>query len=80
MKSQDLSMIEHSPFTLNNKGNKLDVGCLGSSKIINSVNVLLQGEWDNIRPQTRNTLLNVIDMETGDLIGKDIFWKFMSNL
>ena len=66
-----LSKIKPAEINLD-KGNKeLEVIGYSCSKLITSVNVLLQGETWNSQTRTRNALMTAIFMNTGALIGKN---------
>ena len=68
-KSETLSKIKPGESNLNKGDKDLDVNGYCCSKVMTSVNILLQGEWNNM--QKRNALITAICMNTGTLIGKN---------
>ena len=75
-KCQDLSKIKPGAFNLDKGDKKLKVYGYSCSKLMTSVNVLLQGENWNSHFETRNALMTAILMDTGTLISKDKHFLF----
>ena len=69
--SQILSKLKPGEINLNKGDKKFKVEGYSCSKLMTSVNVLLQGEWQNFQKKTRNALITAICMNTGTLIGKN---------
>ena len=72
--SQVLSKIKPGEFNLNKGDEELKVKGYFCSKLMTSVNVLLQGEKYNSQPGKRNALITAFLMNTGTLIGKNKYF------
>ena len=79
-KSPDFTKIKPNQFTLNKGDEKFEVKEYHSSKSIPSLNMLLQGEGLNPQRDKRNALITAINMETGELIGKELIHFFTTLL
>ena len=67
--SEVLYKIKPGEINLNKGDGELEVNGYSCSKLMTSVNVLLQGEECNFQPETRKALITAICMNTGSLIG-----------
>ena len=70
-KCEVLSKIKPGEINLNKGDNDLKVESYFCSKLMTSVNILLQGEDQNLQFETRNALITAICINTGILIGKN---------
>ena len=73
-----LSKIKPEEINLNKGDKELDVRGYFCSKLMTSVNVLLQGEDWNYQEKTRKALMTAILMDTGTLISKDKYFLLKS--
>ena len=78
-KCQVLSKIKPGEINLDKGDEELKVKGYFCSKLMTSVNVLLQGESFNSQFGTRKALMTAILMDTGTLISKDKYFLLKSS-